>query len=244
MAGLTTGGPNVDVSLLYEINGIARHAPDWFDRAVTLAGAHGILLTLVLLVLWCWRGARRQDDATAVETFTALVWAPLAAGLALLVNMPLREFVARPRPFRQHPSVQVLDPYLETGPGLAATDFSFVSGHATLAMALGVGLFVANRRAGFIGIGLALLEGFCRVYVGVQYPTDVIGGFALGTAVVLLLAPLAMALLTPPVRALARSPRTALLVRTGKGGLPRPVDLPQAPSPQADQRTHESGLAA
>ena len=33
--------------------------------------------------------------------------------------------------------------------------------------------------------------------MGVHYPTDVIGGFALGTAVALLLAPLAMMLLTP-----------------------------------------------
>lgn len=244
MAGLTTGGPNVDVSLLYEVNGMARYAPDWFDRAVALTGGYGILLALVLLVLWCWRGARRQDEATAAESFAALVWAPLAAGLALLVNVPLREFVARPRPFRQYEGIEVLDPHLRTGASLADTDFSFVSGHATLAMALGVGLFVANRRIGLIGIGLALVEGFCRVYTGVHYPTDVIGGFALGTAVALLLAPLAMALLTPVVRAVARSPRTAFLVRARGGVLPRPVDLPQAPSAAADQLSHESDLAA
>lgn len=244
MAGLTTGGPNVDVSLLYEINGMARRAPDWFDRVVSLAGGYGILLTLLLLVLWCWRGARRQDEAAAVESFAALMWAPLAAGLALLVNMPLREFVARPRPFRQHEGLLVLDPNLRTGADLAATDFSFVSGHATLAMALGVSLFLANRRIGLIGIGLALVEGFCRVYVGVHYPTDVIGGFALGTAVALVLAPLAMAVLTPLVRAVAAAPRVAFLVRARSGLLTRPVELAQAQSPPADQRTQESDLAA
>ncbi|WP_031145177.1 phosphatase PAP2 family protein [Streptomyces xanthophaeus] len=244
MAGLTTGGPNVDVSLLYEINGMARHAPDWLDRAVSLAGGYGILLALVLLVLWCWRGARRQDEAAAVESFAALVWAPLAAGLALLVNVPLREFVARPRPFRQYEGLLVLDPHLRTDSGLAATDFSFVSGHSTLAMALSVGLFVANRRLGVLGIALALAEGFCRVYVGVHYPTDVIGGFALGTAVALVLAPLAMALLTPAVRAVAGAPRLAFLVRARSGLLPRPVDLAQAQTPPADRCSHESDLAA
>ncbi|MCX5606633.1 MULTISPECIES: phosphatase PAP2 family protein [unclassified Streptomyces] len=246
MAGLTTGGPNVDVSLLYGINGLARRAPDWLDRAVGLVGEYGIPLALVLLVLWCWRGARHQDESTAVESFAALVWAPLAAGLALLVNAPLREFVGRPRPFRQHEGLQVLDtgPGSGFGPELGGADFSFVSGHATLAMALGVGLFVANRKLGLIGIALAVLEGVCRVYAGVHYPTDVIGGFALAAAVVLVLAPLAMALLTPVVRAVAGSPRLGRLVRAKDRALPRPVDLTQAQTPPAGQRTHESDLAA
>ncbi|MFG2880487.1 phosphatase PAP2 family protein [Streptomyces sp. NPDC048337] len=242
MAGLTSGGPNVDVSLLYELNGVARQAPSWLDRAVSLAGEYGILLALVLLVLWCWRGVRRQDEATAVESFAALVWAPLGAGLALLVNAPLREFVGRPRPFRQHEGLQVLDP--GPGIGLAKSDFSFVSDHATLAMALGVGLFVANRKLGLIGIGLALAEGLCRVYMGLHYPTDVIGGFALGTAVVLVLAPLAMALLNPVVRAVAGSPRVGWLVRAKGRALPRPVGLAQPQTPPAERRTHDNDLAA
>ncbi|MFG2994817.1 phosphatase PAP2 family protein [Streptomyces sp. NPDC048257] len=242
MAGLTTGGPNVDVSLLYEINGAARQAPQWLDRAVSLAGEYGILLALVLLVLWCWRGARRQDEATAVESFAALLWAPLAAGLALLVNVPLREFVGRPRPFVQHEGLQVLDPGF--GAGFGHTEYSFVSGHTTLAMALGVGLFVANRKLGLLGIGLAFAEGFCRVYTGIHYPTDVIGAFALGTAMVLVFAPLAMAALTPAVSRVARSRRAGRLVRAKGRGLTRPVDLPQAQTPPTEQRPHESDLAA
>lgn len=76
MAGLTTGGPNVDVGLLYGINGLARHAPGWFDRVVAVLGGYGLPLAMLLLVLWCWRGARRQDETTAAESFAALVWAP------------------------------------------------------------------------------------------------------------------------------------------------------------------------
>ncbi|MGW2651300.1 phosphatase PAP2 family protein [Streptomyces sp. NPDC001393] len=205
MAVLAESGSNPDVDLLYDINGLAKDAPHWFDRAMEFVGEYGLLLALVLLVLWCWWSVRRRGAEDAASSVAALVWAPLAAGIAVLVNVPIRGFVERPRPFVDHQGLDVLVS--------GKTDFSFVSDHATITMALGVGLFVADRRFGIAGIGLALLEGFCRVYMGVHYPTDVVGGFALGTAVALLLSPPAMALLTPLLRAVERSPRAGWVVR-------------------------------
>ncbi|MFS4109827.1 phosphatase PAP2 family protein, partial [Streptomyces sp. PD-S100-1] len=189
MAGLAESGSNPDVDLLYDINGLAKDAPHWFDRAMEYVGEYGLLLASVLLVVWCWWSVRRRGGEDAAGSVAALVWAPLAAGIAVLVNVPIRGFVERPRPFRDHQGLDVLVS--------GKTDFSFVSDHATITMAMGAALFVANRRFGLAGIGIALLEGFCRVYMGVHYPTDVVGGFALGTAVALLLSPLAMAVLTP-----------------------------------------------
>ncbi|MEU4033590.1 phosphatase PAP2 family protein [Streptomyces collinus] len=205
MAVLAESGSNPDVGLLYDINGLAKDAPHWFDRVMEFVGEYGLLVAMVLLVLWCWWSVRRRGGEDAASSVAALVWAPLAAGLAVLVNVPIRGFVERPRPFVDHRGLDVLVS--------GKTDFSFVSDHATITMALGVGLFVAHRRFGLAGIGLALLEGFCRVYMGVHYPTDVVGGFALGTAVALLLSPLAMALLTPLMKAAQRSPRAGWLVR-------------------------------
>ncbi|MFE2824922.1 phosphatase PAP2 family protein [Streptomyces sp. NPDC059271] len=209
MAGLAESGSNPDVDLLYDINGLAKDAPHWFDRGMEFVGEWGLLLAMVLLVLGCWWTVRRRGGTDAASSVAALVWAPLAAGIAVLVNVPIRGFVERPRPFVDHQGLDVL-----IG---GKTDFSFVSDHATLTMAMGVGLFVANRKFGLAGIGLALLEGFCRVYMGVHYPTDVIGGFALGTAVALLLSPLAMALLTPVMKAVERSPRAGRLIRARNG---------------------------
>ncbi|MFE5919903.1 phosphatase PAP2 family protein [Streptomyces sp. NPDC056468] len=205
MAGLAESGSNPDVDLLFDINGLAKDAPRWFDRVMEYVGEYGLVLTMVLLVVWCWWSVRRRGDEDAASSVAALVWAPLAAGIAVLVNVPIRGFVERPRPFRDHQGLEVLVS--------GKTDYSFVSDHATIAMALGVGLFVANRKFGLAGIGLALLEGFCRVYMGVHYPTDVIGGFALGTAVALLLSPPAMALLTPVMSAVERSPRGGRLIK-------------------------------
>ncbi|MDG4858460.1 phosphatase PAP2 family protein [Streptomyces sp. T-3] len=206
MAGPETSRSNPDIGLLFDINGLSKDAPGWVDSAVGFIGEYGLPLLMVLVVLWCWRSVRRSESAEAAAVSVAgLVWAPLAAGIAILINIPIRGFVERPRPFVDHKGLEVL--------AEGKTDFSFVSDHATLAMALGVGLFVANRKFGLVGIGLAVVEGFCRVYMGVHYPTDVVGGFALGTAVTLLLAPLAMALLTPLTSAISRSPRVGWLVR-------------------------------
>ncbi|MET9456426.1 phosphatase PAP2 family protein [Streptomyces canus] len=205
MAVLAESGSNPDVDLLYDINGLAKDAPHWFDRVMEYVGEYGILLGMVLLILWCWWTGRRRGGEDAASSVAALVWAPLAAALAVLVNVPIRGFVERPRPFRTHEGLEVLVS--------GKTDYSFVSDHATITMAMAAGLFVVNRKFGLFGIALALLEGFCRVYMGVHYPTDVIGGFALGTAVALLLSPLAMALLTPVMKAVEGSSKGAWIVR-------------------------------
>ncbi|WP_030906928.1 phosphatase PAP2 family protein [Streptomyces sp. NRRL F-5126] len=207
MAGLALDGSNPDVGLLYDVNGLAKGTPSWFDRVVEFVGAYGVLIALVLVVLGCWLAVRRRHAADdAVGGVAGLIWAPLAAGAALLVNIPVRSFVQRPRPFLDHKGIEVL--------AHGQHGYAFVSGHATVAMAVGVGLFVVHRKFGLAAIALAVLEGFTRVYLGVHYPTDVIGGFALGTAVALLLNPIATALLTPLVSAVAASSRFGRLVRS------------------------------
>jgi undecaprenyl-diphosphatase len=239
MAVLAESGSNPDVDLLYDINGLAKSAPNWFDRVMEFVGEYGLLLAMVLLVVWCWWSVRRRAGSAdeAASSVAALVWAPLAAAIAVLVNVPIRGFVERPRPFRDHQGLAVLVS--------GKTDYSFVSDHATITMALGVGLFVANRRFGIAGIGLALFEGFCRVYMGVHYPTDVVGGFALGTAVVLLLSPPAMALLTPVTKAVARSPRAGLLIRrrSPSGGTGETGE-PLVPGARTQAASEERDLAA
>lgn len=235
MAGLAASGSNPDVDLLYDINGLAKDAPQWFDRVMEYVGEYGILLAMVLLVLACWWSVRRRGGADAAPSVAALVWAPLAAGIAVLVNVPIRGFVERPRPFLTHEGLDVL---VE-----GKTDYSFVSDHATITMAMAVGLFVAHRKFGLFGIGLALLEGFCRVYMGVHYPTDVVGGFALGTAVALLLSPLAMALLTPLMKAVERSPKGAWLIRARGRGTGDGQDA-LIPGARTESAAEERDLAA
>ncbi|CAM5533109.1 Phosphatase PAP2 family protein OS=Streptomyces alboniger OX=132473 GN=CP975_16545 PE=4 SV=1 [Streptomyces alboniger] len=237
MAGLDESGSNPDVSLLYDINGLTRDTPHWLDRTLAFVGEYGLLVALVLLVVWCWWGQRKRGTLDeAASSVAAVVWAPLAAAIAVLVNVPIRGFVERPRPAKDHSGLDVLVD--------GKNDFSFVSDHATLAMAMGAALFVANRRFGIAGLVLAAFEGFCRVLMGVHYPTDVIGGFALGTAVALLLSPLAMALLTPVAKAVGRARHVGWLVHDRRVG---PVAAPlggTASSSQAAADPDERDLAA
>ncbi|GAA2140622.1 phosphatase PAP2 family protein [Kitasatospora kazusensis] len=196
-----TSGP--DLSLLRAVNNLAKSSPGWLDSTVSLIGEYGILLGLAALCAVGWLQARRSPKGpTAVA---AVLWAPLAAALCELANLPISSIVDRPRPFVDHPDLDVLVS------GKAGT-LSFVSDHSAMSMAIAIGLYLANRRLGMIAGVLALLQGFCRMFMGVHYPTDVIGGYALAAAVVLLLAPIAMAALVPLCHAAARTKLGPLLV--------------------------------
>ena len=101
-----------------------------------------------------------------------LLWVCVADVLAQLSSRGLREAIGRPRPWMRYPLPHTLVP--------APRDPSFPSGHTTVAFACATVLsYFAPRLAPLLFL-LALAIGFSRVYVGVHYPLDVLGGAALG----------------------------------------------------------------
>jgi undecaprenyl-diphosphatase len=92
-----------------------------------------------------------------------------------LLATVLKAATDRPRPFERLPEA---DPLLGGTVGA-----SFPSGHAATSFAGAVALALLVRRAVPAIFLLAALVAFSRIYIGVHYPLDVLGGAALGAVV-------------------------------------------------------------
>jgi membrane-associated phospholipid phosphatase len=85
---------------------------------------------------------------------------------------------------RKRPPVRATDP--EPLMRVPTTD-SFPSGHAATSFAGATVLAFAFPRLALPLLVLALAVGFSRVYVGVHYPLDIVGGAALGALIAIAL---------------------------------------------------------
>jgi len=105
----------------------------------------------------------------AVALTAASVWS------ADLISLPIKIVTDRPRPFETIPQA---DPLL----GGTVTQ-SMPSAHAATSFAGAIVLAYLFRSFAPFAFLLAVAIAFSRVYVGVHYPSDVVAGAALGTAV-------------------------------------------------------------
>jgi undecaprenyl-diphosphatase len=103
-----------------------------------------------------------------------------SAAVALLVAQVVSHLVARPRPFVAHAAALHIFSAHAADPG-------FPSDHATAAFAIATAILLRDRRWGVLVMALACVLAIGRVAMGVHYPTDVVGGAALGCACALAL---------------------------------------------------------
>ena len=103
----------------------------------------------------------------------------IAVALADWTATALKALVDRPRPPLRYPTPKTLVPLPH--------DASFPSGHAATSFAAATMLSFAFPAFAPALLILAAAVAFSRVYVGVHYPLDVIGGAALGVLVSLAL---------------------------------------------------------
>lgn len=98
----------------------------------------------------------------------------VALGVSFLVNnLLLKNLIARPRPFEVIAELICLIP--------RPTDYSFPSGHTGSSFAVATVMMLGlPKRYGIIAMGLAFFMGLSRLYIGVHFLSDVVGGAVIG----------------------------------------------------------------
>ena len=92
---------------------------------------------------------------------------------AILINLTIKKLVGRTRPYVVNEAIE----YITKRP----SDNSFPSGHTGCVFAVAsVLFFMMPKKVGIPAMVIASLVGISRLYVGVHYPTDIIGGFIIG----------------------------------------------------------------
>ena len=134
---------------------------------VTYLNFQGLQWWLLGIVMWRTRGGRRGLWVT-LTIFSGMVLAWATAEI-------LKEIVRRPRPFLAIPDAL---PAIIREP----SSFSFPSGDAALAFGAAVAFGQCLPRFRPFALLLAVAVALSRVFVGVHYPLDVLGGAVVGTA--------------------------------------------------------------
>lgn len=144
---------------------------DLVAAAASFVGSNQVLIP-VLLALIAYAVYRRQRTIAVIVTVDAIA---VIAG-----NAWLKSIFDRPRP-------QLFDKIP------LPTDYSFPSGHSMSAVGVWgvifcalIALFPKHRRAFWIsGCALIPMIGWSRIYFGVHWPFDVLGGFLAGAPALL-----------------------------------------------------------
>ena len=153
-----------EASIILWIQENLRGAMDGFWIFVTHLGDEGYLWIALGIVLLFWKKTR----PIGITVLLSLLFD------FLIINVTLKGLVARPRPFVVNeaiaPLVGGVSPYR-----------SFPSGHSggSFAAMLALSKWVP-KKIGIPAIILATMVALSRLYVGVHYPTDVLGGLVVG----------------------------------------------------------------
>lgn len=159
----------MDKGLFQLVNGLAGHVwlVDWAMNILASDYLIPVADSLFLLGLWFSLPHPERRRQSQMGVMAALASVGLSGGIVKLLNL----VYFRPRPFAQM-EVSLLF--------YRPTDSSFPANAATVAFAIAAAVWLFNRRAGYILFLPAVLVSFARVYVGIHYPLDILGGMALG----------------------------------------------------------------
>ncbi len=154
---------NLDSRLLYAMRTRA-HGPrtEAVAKALGTIGEYGAVWLAIGIALATVDGDRRE------QWLAAGLLGPVAIGLNFAVKLIVR---------RARPVLEGLPPL-----GGAPSSLSFPSAHATASFACATAMTrIAPEAAALFALAVAIAA--CRPYLGMHYPSDVLAGALLGTAI-------------------------------------------------------------
>ncbi|MGL4739018.1 MAG: phosphatase PAP2 family protein [Cellulosilyticaceae bacterium] len=158
---------NWEIMVLQQLEAIRQPFLTAIIEALTFFAESGFVALVIAILYWC------VDKKKGVK----LGWTVLLSGV---VNGAIKNIFKMPRPFQ----VGVVSPIrVET-----ATGYSFPSGHTQTATSFwgALMMMVKTRNMVILGSIMIVLTAFSRVYLGVHWPIDVIGGIITGIGCVII----------------------------------------------------------
>jgi undecaprenyl-diphosphatase len=178
---------HIDTEVLLAINGW--NAP-WADSLMWIVSEKTtwipLYLLLIGLLVWRYRQPALNPKWSWMQRVPQYVVIVAVIGIAIgtadfIASGILKDWVARPRPTR----VPELEGVLHLVNDYRSGQYGFVSSHAATTMACGL-LFSLIWRNKIATIGLMLWVAancYSRMYLGVHYPLDILGGLLVGVLV-------------------------------------------------------------
>lgn len=170
----------VDYPLIRWLNGGARVQP-LLDRAVVWVTADYLLsgVVFVTLIWYCWFAS--ADPLRRSFLLSGTIAAFLSGMISRVLQLALPIHV---RPMFDANLGMVLPVSMDS---VALSHWSsFPSDHAAVQFGLAAVIYLARPRLGVLAFAWALLLNVARIYLGIHFPTDVVGGAALGMMLVVL----------------------------------------------------------
>ncbi len=125
-----------------------------------------ILIAPIIIIIYVWTHDNKKDainDSIYMAVASAMAW-----GIAHILKNTFKTL----RPELAH------DILLKS-----ESIYAFPSGHTTFFFALATVLYFHHKKLAYITYVMATAVGVARVYIGVHYPIDIIGGAMLGITV-------------------------------------------------------------
>ena len=149
--------------LMFLQNSIRGSVQNRIMWAVTSLENAGFLSIAACLALLFQPRYRRVGEAATISMILEF----------LIVNLLLKNWVARIRPYHLLEDLILL--------AREPMDYSFPSGHTGAAFAVASVMYLGMpHQIGIPALLVAALIGFSRIYLGVHFPTDVLGGIVVG----------------------------------------------------------------